>query len=217
MTSSMIIRRLATDWSTAVRYLLAPLIFGEMLLCTIIVLKRSFTHIDWRAYMQEVEGPMVHGVWDYAQLRGETGPLVYPGGFVVLYASLRLLAGGDGTVVRPVQWAFAGVYAATLGLVAGCYALARPTRVPPWSILLFCASLRLHSIYVLRLFNDCWAMLLFWLATYLLCRGRWKLGCAAYSLAVSIKANVLLTAPGLLLLLLQAVGPRGAVAVSHVA
>lgn len=34
--------------------------------------------------MQEVEG-VVNGTWDYTKLRGDTGPLVYPGGFVALY------------------------------------------------------------------------------------------------------------------------------------
>lgn len=34
------------------------------------------TEIDWVAYMQEVEG-FVNGTYDYAQLKGDTGPLVY--------------------------------------------------------------------------------------------------------------------------------------------
>ena len=179
MTSSLLskVLRGATDWPTFVRRLLVPLLLAELTLTSLIVLKVRFTLIDWRAYMQEVEGPVVHGVWDYADLRGETGPLVYPGGFVALYAGLRLLAGGDGTNVRRAQWAFAGVYVATLALVAACYARAKPKGTPPWCLVLLCASLRLHSIYVLRLFNDCWAMLLFWLAVLLFCGGRWRPGC----------------------------------------
>ena len=34
------------------------------------------TEIDWRAYMQEVEGVM-NGTFDYAHLKGDTGPLVW--------------------------------------------------------------------------------------------------------------------------------------------
>ena len=34
------------------------------------------TEIDWRAYMQEVEGAL-NGTTDYQQLHGDTGPLVY--------------------------------------------------------------------------------------------------------------------------------------------
>ena len=34
------------------------------------------TEIDWRAYMQEVEG-VINGTYDYTKLGGDTGPLVY--------------------------------------------------------------------------------------------------------------------------------------------
>jgi len=33
------------------------------------------TEIDWKAYMQEVEGVM-NGTYDYSKLGGDTGPLV---------------------------------------------------------------------------------------------------------------------------------------------
>jgi len=45
------------------------------------------TEIDWIAYMQEVAG-FLSGDWDYANLRGDTGPLVYPAGFVYIYSAL---------------------------------------------------------------------------------------------------------------------------------
>ena len=44
------------------------------------------TEIDWIAYMQEVEGAM-GGQLDYAQLKGDTGPLVYPAGTHLCSAS----------------------------------------------------------------------------------------------------------------------------------
>lgn len=34
------------------------------------------TEIDWKAYMQEVEG-VLNGTFNYNYLRGDTGPLVY--------------------------------------------------------------------------------------------------------------------------------------------
>ena len=36
----------------------------------------SDTEIDWKAYMQEVEG-VLNGTMDYLLLKGDTGPLVY--------------------------------------------------------------------------------------------------------------------------------------------
>lgn len=42
------------------------------------------TEIDWVAYMQEVGG-FLDGERNYTALRGDTGPLVYPAGFVYLY------------------------------------------------------------------------------------------------------------------------------------
>lgn len=66
-----------------------------------------------------------------------------------------------------------------------------------------CLSKRIHSIFVLRLFNDAPAMLLLYLSVLFFMYNKWKIGCVVFSLAVSIKMNILLFAPGLLLLLLQ--------------
>ena len=206
-------RRAATSWHTAVP--LIPLVLlGELVLCLLIIKVIRYTPIDFKAYMEEVEGPLVHGVYNYSLLRGETGPLVYPGGFVYLYGAIRWLT-HDGADVLPAQLAMAACYVATLGACIACHAIARPRGVPPWALLLLSVSLRLHSIYVLRLFNDGWAMLGFWLAVLAFLKGHWKLGSVLYSLGVSVKANVLLSAPGLLLLLLQAKGLAGAL--GHIA
>ncbi|GJQ78111.1 hypothetical protein Trydic_g2449 [Trypoxylus dichotomus] len=44
-------------------------------------LRVKYTEIDWIAYMQEVEG-FLNGTLDYKYLKGDTGPLVYPAGFL---------------------------------------------------------------------------------------------------------------------------------------
>jgi hypothetical protein len=84
---------------------------------------------------------------------------VYPAGFVYIYASLKTLTGGD---IFLGQCAFVGVYVTHLAIVLGVYAQAR--CVPPWALLTLCLSKRVHSIFVLRLFNDCFAMAFAYLA-----------------------------------------------------
>lgn len=47
-----------------------------MLVCLTNALSASTdTEIDWKAYMDEVEG-VINGTYDYTQLKGGTGPLV---------------------------------------------------------------------------------------------------------------------------------------------
>lgn len=66
------------------------------------------TEIDWKAYMQEVEG-FLNGTLDYAYLKGDTGPLVYPAGFVYIY-SVLYFATDHGTNIRAAQWIFVALY-----------------------------------------------------------------------------------------------------------
>ena len=157
------------------------------------------TKIDWDAYMEQValfEG----GERDYMLIRGDTGPLVYPGGFLWAFSGIRWLTGG---LVPPAQVFFAGLYVLTLSVVLAIY---RSSNVPLWALGLLTLSRRLHSIYVLRLFNDGVAMLPAFAAVLALQRGRWRLGLLLFSAAVSVKMNSLLMAPGLAVLLLQVGG-----------
>ncbi|PSC73067.1 Dol-P-Man:Man(5) c(2)-PP-Dol alpha-1,3-mannosyltransferase [Micractinium conductrix] len=174
----------------------------EAVLCLLIIRRVPYTEIDWVAYMQEVGG-YLEGERDYAKLRGDTGPLVYPAGFVYLFAALQRVTGGS---VETAQYIFAALYLATQAAAMALYI--RAASLPPWSLALLCASRRLHSIFVLRLFNDCWAMLVAFLATLALQGRRWVLSVVLYSAAVSIKMNVLLMAPGVLAVLIKYATPR---------
>lgn len=64
------------------------LLIVEFVLNLVIIKKVKYTEIDWVAYMQEVKG-YLDGQLDYLQLYGNTGPLVYPAGFVYIYSILR--------------------------------------------------------------------------------------------------------------------------------
>ncbi|KAL7488121.1 hypothetical protein ACHAW6_013726 [Cyclotella cf. meneghiniana] len=217
-------------------YIVLLLLFETALTC-LIVTHIPYTEIDWVAYMQEVSAYQ-NGERDYLNIRGDTGPLVYPAGFLYLYSRFKTLAshvaaaeeGGDvsgldgstsSVAVRKIQWVFAALYlvnsAVVLALYQGVLCKMRQRHreernssssalVWAWRIAMgiTCLSKRIHSIFVLRLFNDAPAMLLLHISMYLFaCCDAWALGCVVFSLAVSIKMNVLLFAPGLLLLLLQ--------------
>ena len=193
----------------ATRAVCAVLLLGEFVLCGLIVWKVPYTEIDWRAYMDEVGG-YLGGERDYLKLKGDTGPLVYPAGFVYIYAWLKQLTGGD---IFLGQCAFVGVYVIHLAIVLAVYAEAR--CVPPWALAALCLSKRIHSIFVLRLFNDCFAMAFAYLAVFLFQRKRWVSGFVAFSLGTSVKMNVLLMAPPALVLLVG--GERLSVACAAVA
>ncbi|KAM6062936.1 dol-P-Man:Man(5)GlcNAc(2)-PP-Dol alpha-1,3-mannosyltransferase [Chlamydotis macqueenii] len=173
-----------------------------------VIRRVPYTEIDWKAYMEEVEG-FANGTLDYTQLKGDTGPLVYPAGFVYIFLGLYY-ATGRGTDIRLAQYVFAGLYLLNLLLVFRIYC--RTNKVPPYVFFFMCcASYRIHSIFVLRLFNDPVAMAILFLAINLFLEERWSWGCLLFSLAVSVKMNILLFAPGLLFLLLQRFGLLGCI------
>ncbi|XP_064459238.1 lethal(2)neighbour of tid protein-like [Ornithodoros turicata] len=179
------------------------LLVAEIALNIVVIEKVPYTEIDWKAYMQEVEG-VINGTYDYAQLKGDTGPLVYPAGFVYIFTLLYYVT-SHGTNIYLAQYIFAGIYLATIFLVFNIYH--RTRKVPPYVLALMCfTSYRIHSIYILRLFCDTFAMLFLYAALACFLHPRWALGCAFYSLAVSVKMNILLFAPALFFVLLSTQG-----------
>lgn len=75
------------------------LLFVEILVNVTVIEKVPYTEIDWKAYMQEVEGVIVNGTTDYSLLKGDTGPLVYPAGFIWFFAGLYKLT-NSGTNIK---------------------------------------------------------------------------------------------------------------------
>lgn len=202
---------------------IVALLFFEIALCSGIVNYIAYTEIDWEAYMQEVTS-WQNGERDYLKIRGDTGPLVYPAGFLYLYGTLKWVGGEDGSDVRTIQNIFCGLYVANAAVVLSIYTLVarslcagrnrngsysslalKDSYIWYWrfAMIISCLSKRIHSIFILRLFNDAPAMFLLYVSIYLFAKSRWRTGCVFFSMAVSIKMNVLLFAPGLLLLLMQ--------------
>ncbi|OUM61409.1 glycosyltransferase family 58 protein, partial [Piromyces sp. E2] len=77
------------------------------------------TEIDWIAYMQEVSG-FLKGEFDYMKLKGDTGPLVYPAGFVYIFSLLYKIT-NNGENIRLAQYIFMGLYIATLVVILNIY------------------------------------------------------------------------------------------------
>lgn len=84
--------------------------------------------------------------------------------------------------------------------------IAKATPSYVWAVALLALSKRLHSIYVLRLFNDCFTTFFVVIAVALTQRHKWTLSAIFLSLAVSVKMNALLYLPGAAIIYLQALG-----------
>ncbi|XP_039954595.1 lethal(2)neighbour of tid protein 2 [Bactrocera tryoni] len=172
------------------------ILLAELIININVIWRVPYTEIDWIAYMQECEG-FLNGTLDYGQLKGDTGPLVYPAAFVYIYSALYYIT-SYGQNIRLAQYIFAFIYLLQLWLVLRLYTKSR--KVPPYVLLISTfTSYRIHSIYVLRLFNDPIAVLFLYAALNLFFDRRWTIGSICFSVAVGVKMNILLFAPALLL------------------
>ncbi|KAF2152374.1 glycosyltransferase family 58 protein [Myriangium duriaei CBS 260.36] len=201
---AMAVRIATNPWHTA--WLCPLLLVADAGLTGLVVKYIPYTEIDWRAYMQQVS-QIEAGERNYAKIRGDTGPLVYPAGHVWIYRALAW-ATDAGKDIAAAQLIFAALYLATLATVMLCY---RRAKVPPWVYLMLVCSKRLHSVYVLRLFNDCWAVLGLWVAIALFQSGHVKPAALAFSLGLAVKMSLLLALPAVAVLLYLFQGPWGAV------
>ncbi|ORX46012.1 glycosyltransferase family 58 protein [Piromyces finnis] len=178
------------------------LIFLEVVFNFVIIKKINYTEIDWIAYMQEVSG-FLNGELDYMKLKGDTGPLVYPAGFVYIFSLLYKMT-NNGENIRLAQYIFMGLYIATLVVILKIYQKSK--TLPTVGIYLLLLSKRLHSIYVLRCFNDPVAIFFIFCALLAALHHYWHLTAVLFSISVSIKMNTLLYAPGLALVMFRSIG-----------
>ena len=178
------------------------LLLLEIVLCGFIILKVQYTEIDWKAYMQEVEG-YLSGERNYLNIKGDTGPLVYPAGFLYVFSILYWFT-EKGEKIITGQIIFGVLYVVNAAIIFILYR--KSGQVPLAALVTLVLSKRLHSIFVLRMFNDCVAVFCGYFAIWLFTERRFRLGCLIYSFGVGIKMNILLQAPGVLLVLLMATG-----------
>ncbi|CDS42989.1 dolichyl P Man:Man5GlcNAc2 PP dolichyl [Echinococcus multilocularis] len=107
-----------------------------------------------------------------------------------------------GKNIFAAQCLFTGLYAITMALVLNIYRKLRKVPLLPILILAF-ASYRVHSIYLLRLFNDPWAMFFLYASVNWCLYNHFSCAAVFFSMAVGVKMNILLFAPGFLLVLLK--------------
>lgn len=169
------------------------------------------TEIDWTTYMQQVR-LFIEGERDYSLIKGDTGPLVYPAMHVYIYTVLYYLT-NQGTNIALAQGIFHLLYLVTLTFVFACY---RRINAPPWLLVPLVLSKRLHSIFLLRLFNDAWATLGLWMSIYFFQRRKWALGALTWCLGLGVKMTLLLAAPAVGAILLQGAGASKGVLVGMV-
>ncbi|KAF2808232.1 Lethal(2)neighbour of Tid protein [Mytilinidion resinicola] len=188
------------------RWLSPLLLVVDAVLCGLIIWKIPYTEIDWTTYMQHIE-LYLKGERDYRKIEGSTGPLVYPAVHVYIYRALYALT-NHGTDIQLAQIIFGLVYLVTLAVVMACYRMA---KAPPYIFPLLILSKRLHSIFILRCFNDCFAVLGLFLAIFAYQRRWWYAGSLLYTTALGVKMTVLLPLPAIGIVLLQALGTTPAV------
>lgn len=175
----------------------------------LIIANVPYTEIDFKTYIQQIQ--LVNGgELDYSQISGDTGPIVYPAGFVQVYQVLNWIT-DNGKDIGFGQSVFGYVFVATTFLTCVVYSMVPDFQ--PWPIYLLILSKRLYSIYVLRLFNDCFTTLAMVGVTLLLQQASyWHstvgstitflltiVAADLYSLAISVKMNALLYLPGFII------------------
>lgn len=143
----------------------------------------------------------------YHNITGDTGPCVYPALHLYIY-SLIYYVTDSGNDIWNGQVIFSILYIATQLAAIATY---RAAHIPPILLPLLIISKRLHSVYILRLFNDCWAMFFLYCGVWLMCKGRWRAGSILYSLALGVKMNIMLYAPAMAAIYFRALGLRESV------
>ncbi|KAL5341562.1 glycosyltransferase [Aspergillus crustosus] len=181
---------------------IAPLLnVSDGLLCALIIWNVPYTEIDWTTYMQQIR-LYLSGERDYTRIEGSTGPLVYPAAHVYSYSLLYHIT-DEGRDIVFGQIIFAFIYLITLTVVMACY---RRVRAPPYLFPLLVLSRRLHSVYMLRMFNDGVAALAMWASIWLFMDRKWTPAVIIWSLGLGIKMTLILLVPAVVVVLALSLG-----------
>ncbi|WFD44488.1 dolichyl-P-Man:Man5GlcNAc2-PP-dolichol alpha-1,3-mannosyltransferase [Malassezia psittaci] len=148
-------------------YMSIALLSLDGLLTSLIIGRVAYTEIDFTTYVRQAR-LFVDGERDYSRINpwNGSGPCVYPAGHLYVYAVFDWLTRGAQDLF-PAQVCFGVLYLSTFCIIAKLYKM---SGAPPVLLVPLVLSKRLHSIYVLRMFNDPIAMFFVYSSIYLLCR-----------------------------------------------
>ncbi|KAI0957395.1 hypothetical protein AcW1_005800 [Taiwanofungus camphoratus] len=177
-------------------------IVADAILTELIIRFVAYTEIDWETYIVQLE-LYLKGERDYALITGPTGPVVYPAGHLYVHRFLYAIT-NSGTNLAVAQQIYALLYVTSLSLTCKIYGQAG--NVPNWILLLLPFSKRLHSIFVLRLFNDCWTVVAAQAAILAYGQELDVWGTILLGCSVSVKMSALLYLPGVLVILFKRQG-----------
>ncbi|KAK1227172.1 dolichyl-P-Man:Man(5)GlcNAc(2)-PP-dolichol alpha-1,3-mannosyltransferase [Marasmius sp. AFHP31] len=177
-------------------------VLGDAFLSVLIRKFIPYTEIDWETYMIQVQS-YIKGQRDYSKISGPTGSLVYPAGHLWIHVFLERITNG-GLNIGFAQNIYTALY--ILSLALSCAIYRKAGGVPNWILLLLPLSKRLHSIYILRLFNDCWSVVAMQCAILAFQSAEDDIGILFFSLALSVKMSILLYLPGLVVILVKRKG-----------
>lgn len=106
------------------------LIVFEIAFNYLIVRLVNYTEIDWTTYMTQVGKVFSRANlnFNYTEIEGPTGPLVYPTGHLYIFYLLRELTDG-GNNIRAAQYIFLFIYIAQIFLVYKIYSHKRTLNV----------------------------------------------------------------------------------------
>lgn len=110
--------------------LVKVLIAIEVVINILVIKNVKYTEIDWSTYMAQV-GQIFNSTkfnFNYTQIEGPTGPLVYPAGFVYVFALFKELTDG-GNNIQLAQYIYFCIYIAQLILVYRIYSHKRTLKV----------------------------------------------------------------------------------------
>lgn len=153
--------------------------------------------MDWNSYVTQIE-QVIDGERDYAQIKGENGPLVYPAGHVYHFLLVYLLSFKGTVWMGRIIYSFLSILLNFLIFQIYDEILPEESR---WIKIFQALSQPLLKIVIDRLFNDIFVMLYLYAAVLFLLKTQkyaFLLSTLCFSVALSTKFNVLLFLPGFL-------------------